>query len=171
MVWSPIAGKAYYYTHVDAAPPPAPAPLTPAPFPHAVVHVLPRHVDPCDPCMACPLQHVWPWLYDDAEDRSIFAALQSQMRFMKQFIEDGQAALHHLEAEVVNAACTDPSEELEKHLVLPLIRERITAAALNYNRAQAENQSANRVGLLAYCMGLPCNMLVLCFLPMMCSCC
>lgn len=107
------------------------------------------------------MQHVWPWLYDDAEDRSIFSALQSQLRFMKEFIEDGHAALHHLEAEVVNAVCKDPSEELEKHLVLPLIRERIAAAAADHYQAQAESQSADRVRL-PYCKGQRRSMLVLC---------
>lgn len=97
--------------------------------------------------LSLPLQHVWPWLYDEGEDRSIFLALQFQLRFMKEFIQDGHAAFHHLEAEVVNAVCTDPSEELEKHLVLPLIRERIVAAAADHYRAQAENQSADRVRL------------------------
>ncbi|KAL3141196.1 hypothetical protein ABBQ38_003536 [Trebouxia sp. C0009 RCD-2024] len=96
---------------------------------------------------ACFQKHVWPWLYDEGEDRSIFLALQFQLRFMKEFIQDGHAAFHHLEAEVVNAVCTDPSEELEKHLVLPLIRERIVAAAADHYRAQAENQSADRGAL------------------------
>lgn len=132
--------------------PPLPHPMLPTLLwsSHRVVDVA-LQVHPCV-TLGLPLQHVWPWLYDDAEDRALFSALQSQMKFMKKFIEDGGAALHHLESELVSAACTDPSEEVEKLLVLPLIRARVTAAAEAHNRAQAENQSANRVRLLAHCM-------------------
>ena len=65
------------------------------------------------------VQHVWHWLYDGAEDRRIFRALQSQLKYTKEYMKDGYAALHHLEAELVAAACTDPSVDIEKQLVLP----------------------------------------------------
>lgn len=95
---------------------------------------------------------MWPWLYDDAEDRRVFTALQSQLKFIKEFTENGVAALHHLEAELVTAACTDPSVEMEKQLVLPLIRERIHAAAEDLNRAQDQDQSENTVRTCVLCV-------------------
>ena len=92
------------------------------------------------------VQHVWPWLYDDAEDRRIFTALQSQLKFIKDFAKDGYVVLHHLEAELVAAACTDPSVEVEKQLVLPLMRDHIHAAAEDFNRVQDQDDFENTVG-------------------------
>lgn len=102
------------------------------------------------------MQHVWPWLYDDEEDRRLFTALQSQLKFIEEFTRSGFEALHHLESELVAAACTDPSVELEKQLVLPLIRERIHAAAKDFNRAQDQDQSENTVRTCVLCV-LECH--------------
>ena len=113
------------------------------------------------------MQHVWPWLYDDAEDRRLFTALQSQLKFITKFSEDGIAALHHLEFELLAAACNDPSAEMEKQLVLPLIRERINAAAEDFYRAQDVNRGADMVRVhaeceksVASCGVLPCMLAV-----------
>ena len=97
---------------------------------------------------------MWPWLYDDEEDRRLFTALQSQLKFIEEFTRSGFEALHHLESELVAAACTDPSVELEKQLVLPLIRERIHAAAKDFNRAQDQDQSENTVRTCVLCVGM-----------------
>ena len=104
----------------------------------------------CSTCSA--VQHVWPWLYDDAEDRRLFTALQSQLKFIHEFVQSGSAALHHLESELVAAACTDPSVEMEKQLVLPLIRDRIHAAAKDVSRAQDQDQSENTVRAFVPCV-------------------
>ena len=95
---------------------------------------------------------MWPWLYDDAEDRRLFTALQSQLKSIKEFVQSGSAALHHLESELVAAACTDPSVKMEKQLVLPLIRARIHAAAQNFNRAQDQDQSEKTVRSCVLCV-------------------
>ena len=95
------------------------------------------------------LQNVWPWLYSDVEDRRLFTALQSQLRFITKFIDNGSAAMYRLESELLAAACTDPSSHMENQLVLPLLRDRINAAADDLSKAQAENQDANRVRLCA----------------------
>ena len=96
-------------------------------------------------CFYGCLQNVWPWLYDDKEDRRLFTALQSQLKFMTKFMEDGHVAIRHLEDELVFAACSDPSAHVEKQLVLPLLQQRIRAAAEDFAKAEAENQDANRV--------------------------
>lgn len=69
--------------------------------------------------------------------------------FMTKFVDDGKAAMYHLESELLAAACTDPSSDIERQLILPLLQDRINAAAHDLNRAQAENQDANRVRLYA----------------------
>ena len=51
-------------------------------------------------------------------------------------MKDVDVALHHLEAELVAAACTDPTHDIEKQLVLPLMRDQIHAAAKDLNTAQ-----------------------------------
>lgn len=107
---------------------------------------------------------MWPWLYDDVEDRRLFTALQSQLKFSKEFAKDGYVALHHLEAELVAAACTDPSVEVEKQLVLPLFRDRIHAAAKDLNRAQDQDDSENTVGFCELCKMEYCGMVAPCLL-------
>lgn len=63
-------------------------------------------------------------------------ALQSQLKYIKDYKKDAYVALHHLETELCAAACTDPSIDIEKQLVLPLIRDQIHAAAKDLHTAQ-----------------------------------
>lgn len=107
---------------------------------------------------------MWPWLYDDEEDRRLFTALQSQLKFIKDFVESGCAAVHHLESALLGAACSDPTVAMEKQLVLPLIRDRIHAAAKDVSRAQDQDQSENTVRTCVLCV-LECHgIVVLCLL-------
>ena len=77
--------------------------LVSPPLQYGTVRIfLLRDADHCSAWLA--VQHVWPWLYDNAEDRKLFTALQSQLKFIKEYAKDGYVALHHLEAELV-AGC------------------------------------------------------------------
>ena len=87
------------------------------------------------------LQDVWPALFDDVEDRNMYTALQSQLKYITKMQQRASPALRVLETELISGACHDPGAVIESELVLPLIRERIDAAA----QEQAENQSANKV--------------------------
>ncbi len=99
------------------------------------------------------VQNVWPWLFDEAEDRKIFSALQSQLKYINNQKEGASAAVYHLECSMIAAACHDPGRVIERRLVLPLLHRRISAAAEAAAQVQAENQDINKVGL---CRRLRC---------------
>lgn len=93
------------------------------------------------------VQNVWPWLFDEAEDRKTFWALQSQLKYINNQKEGASAAVYHLECSMIAAACHDPGRVIERRLVLPLLHQRISAAAEAAAQVQAENQDINQVGL------------------------
>ena len=99
------------------------------------------------------VQNVWPWLFDEAEDRKTFSALQSQLKYINNQKEGASAAVYHLECSMVAAACHDPGRAIERWLVLPHLHQRITAAAEAAAQVQAENQDINKVRL---CRRLQC---------------
>ncbi|KAL0039198.1 hypothetical protein WJX77_011157 [Trebouxia sp. C0004] len=74
-------------------------------------------------------QNVWPWLFDEAEDRRIFTGLQLQLKHITNQQEGGSTAVYHLECSLLAAACHDPGRVIEKRLVVPLLHQRISAAA------------------------------------------
>ena len=100
------------------------------------------------------VQNVWPWLFDEAEGRKIFSALQLQLKYITDQKEGASAAVHHLECSMIAAACHDPGRVIERRLVLPLLRQRISAAAKAAAQVQAENQDTNKVGLCRRLYGL-----------------
>ncbi len=102
------------------------------------------------------VQNVWPWLFDEAEDRKIFSALQFQLKHITKQQEGASAAVYHLECSLIAAACHDPGRVIERRLVLPLLHQRINAAAKAAAQVQAENQDTNKVGLCRR-LRLPCN--------------
>ncbi|KAA6428842.1 MAG: U-box domain-containing protein [Trebouxia sp. A1-2] len=92
-------------------------------------------------------KNIWPWLFDEAEDRKIFTALQLQLKYITNQKEGASAAVYHLECSMIAAACHDPGRIIEKQLVLPLLHQRISAAAKAAAQVQAENQDANKTHL------------------------
>ena len=108
------------------------------------------------------MQDVWPWLFDDEEDRRLFKALQSQLMYITKQQEGASAAMYHLEAELVAAACHDPGSLIERKLVLPLIQQRINEAADAAAQQQAENQDVNKVSVYRMCVATlavnPCHL-------------
>ncbi|DBA96197.1 TPA: hypothetical protein ACH3X3_002397 [Trebouxia sp. C0006] len=92
-------------------------------------------------------KNVWPWLFDEAEDRKTFWALQSQLKYINNQKEGASAAVYHLECSMIAAACHDPGRVIERRLVLPLLHQHISAAAEAAAQVQAENQDINKGNL------------------------
>lgn len=61
-------------------------------------------------------------LYTDKDDREIFSTIQDQLRRIEKRMEDGRAALQHLEMALINVACDDPGAAIGAQLVLPLLQ-------------------------------------------------
>ena len=76
-------------------------------------------------------------LYGDADDRAFFDRIKTQLREAEARLEDGRAALAHLESAVVNVACDDPGAAIGSQLVLPLLQDRLDGRALQYAAARA----------------------------------
>lgn len=76
-------------------------------------------------------------LYGDADDRAFFDRIRVQLRGLEARLEDGRAALAHLENQVVNVACDDPGAAIGSQLVLPLLQDRLDGRALEYAAARA----------------------------------
>ena len=71
-------------------------------------------------------------LYSDKDDREIFTTIQDQLRRIDKQLEDGRAALQHLEMALINVACDDPGAAIGAHLILPLLQERLDSKALDF---------------------------------------
>ena len=71
-------------------------------------------------------------LYSDKDDREIFTTIQDQLRRIDKQLEDGRAALQHLEMALINVACDDPGAAIGGHLILPLLQERLDGKALDF---------------------------------------
>lgn len=57
---------------------------------------------------------------------------------MEKRLEDGHAALQHLEMLFIGVACDNPGARLSAELVLPALQERIDALAMEFPAKQAE---------------------------------
>ena len=68
-------------------------------------------------------------LYSDKDDREIFSTIQDQLRRIDKLLEDGRAALQHLEMALINVACDDPGAAIGAQLVLPLLQVQPTCSA------------------------------------------
>lgn len=80
--------------------------------------------------MCTSSQEVRRQLYSDKDDRAIFSTIQGQLRNVEKRLEEGRAALQHLEMGLINVACDDPGAAIGAHLALPLLQERLDAQAL-----------------------------------------
>jgi hypothetical protein len=61
-------------------------------------------------------------LYRDADDRKLFDRIACELKAIEARLEDGRAALQHLELFLVNVACDDLGATISSHLVLPLLQ-------------------------------------------------
>lgn len=72
---------------------------------------------------------MWGKLCPEAEEKEVYAAMQSLHAEMLQHFERGGALMEPLLAQFVEAACDDPAAAVLPKLVAPLIRERLEACA------------------------------------------
>lgn len=82
-------------------------------------------------------------LYSDEDDRQLYNMIIRELHDVDKRLDDGRAALHHLEMHVINVACDDPGSVIGSQLALPLLQERLDARAIEFaaqRAAEAEEQ-------------------------------
>ncbi len=76
-------------------------------------------------------------LYTEADDRGFFNKIKDQLKLIEKRLDEGRAALQHLEMFVVNVACDDPGAAIGAQLALPFLQERLDGKALEYAAQKA----------------------------------
>ncbi len=76
-------------------------------------------------------------LYNETDDRSFFNRIKDELKQVEKRLEDGRGALQHLEMHLINVACDDPGAVIGAQLALPILQERLDAAALEYAAKRA----------------------------------
>ena len=82
-------------------------------------------------------------LYSEEDDKQLYGTISRELQEVDRKLEDGRAALHHLEMHVINVACDDPGSVIGSQLALPLLQERLDARAIEFaarKAADAEEQ-------------------------------
>lgn len=82
-------------------------------------------------------------LYSDEDDRQLYNTIIRELHDVDRKLEEGRAALHHLEMHVINVACDDPGCVIGSQLALPLLQERLDSRAIEFaarKAAEAEEQ-------------------------------
>lgn len=77
-------------------------------------------------------------LYTDEDDRQFFQWIQKSMGQFEKRLNDGCAALHHLEMHMINVACDDPGAAIGAQLILPILQERLDAKVAAFFARQAD---------------------------------
>jgi len=77
-------------------------------------------------------------LYTDADDRAFFDRVKAEVRAVDGRLADGRAALLHLEGAMCNVACDDPGAAVGASLALPMLQERLDAAAAEFAARRAK---------------------------------
>jgi len=105
------------------------------------LRVLPRHSVSCLRLVA-DRQHfhkdVRKQLYSEDDDRSFFNRIKDALKSTEACLEEGRVALQHLEMFLLNVACDDPGAAIGTQLVLPMLQERLDAAALAFKAERAK---------------------------------
>ena len=63
------------------------------------------------------------------EATALHDSLQQHVKWITKHLDEGCAALPLIEAHVVHSGCDDPGSVTMPHLILPLLQERLEAAA------------------------------------------
>jgi hypothetical protein len=91
-------------------------------------------------------------LYTDADDRAFFDRVKAELRAAEQRLAEGAAALLHLEAALGYVACDDPGAAVGASLVLPMLQERLDAAAAEFAARRAEEAEAEVIRMEVSCL-------------------
>lgn len=75
------------------------------------------------------LQKIRRQLYNDEDERTFTSWIQSGLLSMEKRLEEGRAALQHLELHLINVACDDSGATIGAQLALPMLQERLEAKA------------------------------------------
>ena len=75
------------------------------------------------------MQDILPKCYTAQQSKTILKDLASQAQSVKQEVDRGTAVVALLQALLTDAACKDPTTVLLQELMLPIIRQRLEAAA------------------------------------------
>lgn len=79
-------------------------------------------------CLSYP-QAIWPKLCTDQQEAKAYKASEAQLKHLEDLLAKGCAALPLLEAQLCNAACSDPGVVIMDEVLLPLLRQRLTTLA------------------------------------------
>jgi hypothetical protein len=77
-------------------------------------------------------------LYSEEDDRNFFNRIKDALKTTESRLEEGRVALQHLEMFLLNVACDDPGAAIGTQLVLPMLQERLDAAALAFKAELAK---------------------------------
>jgi hypothetical protein len=83
------------------------------------------------------MQDVRRQLYGSEDDRTFFDWVQKELRAVERRLEDGRAALVHLESALINVSCDDPGAPIGQQLALPILQERLDSKAREYAAQRA----------------------------------
>ncbi len=107
--------------------------------------------------MVLLLQHARPKLYKPDQIQKLHGDLEAQLEEMDRLRAEEYAILLPLETLTVEAACDDPGALLLPHLILPLVREQLEAAAGIQPHLRSKQQSSIiQVCCCAFSVGLQC---------------
>ena len=113
------------------------------------------------------MQNLWPQLMTEKEEAKLYRALQAEQEHLECMVAEGCAALPLLEAKLMSAACDDPGPVIMDRVVLPLLRQRLTAKA----EALLGSGSTSQVYGCPFCKSsvrcAPYSMCVMCWLHYM----
>lgn len=76
-------------------------------------------------------------LYHLEDDIALFGQINRQLKEVSSKVEDGRAALQHLEAFVLNVSCDDPGIAIGINLILPFIQQKLDSKALEFASQKA----------------------------------
>lgn len=106
------------------------------------------------------LKDVRKQLYTDNDDRNFFNRIKDELKTVEQRLEDGKAALQHLEMFLINVACDDPGAAIGSQLALPILQERLDVKAMEFAAEKAREAEIEIIAMEVRCC---------CWLNMICS--
>lgn len=83
-------------------------------------------------------QAIWPKLCTDQQEAKAYKASEAQLKHLEDLLAEGCAALPLLEAQLCNAACSDPGGVIIDEVLLPLLRQRLTTLADDFCAAHPQ---------------------------------
>jgi hypothetical protein len=83
------------------------------------------------------VQDVRRQLYTHEDDLIFFNLIKEELKAVDKRLDEGRAALQHLEMFLISVACDDPGATIGVQLALPLLQERLDAKAMDFAAKRA----------------------------------